>query len=146
MNPTIAKSRISRTDTRALLYIGVQILVMQNNHILLVKRRSEFYNHHWCLPSGSLQMGETVFQCASRKLYGETGLISQDMQLFDCVLQEEGDSYIHIAVRTLRYEGTMSNNDPEHCSDMAFFAIEQLPTPIVFTSLAFINKVSLSQA
>jgi len=62
----------------------VAILVYQNDKVLLVKYDQEAANPggSYCLPSGHIKTGETDIAAAVRKLENETGLKTEEKNLF----------------------------------------------------------------
>ena len=57
--------------------IRVGVLILKNNHILLVEHQKENASY-WLIPGGGLDFGETVAECAKREVKEETNL---DIQL-----------------------------------------------------------------
>ncbi len=58
--------------------VCVDVAIVYDNKVLLIKRRGEPAKGEWWLPGGRLYRGETLEDCASRKAKEETGL--------DCVV------------------------------------------------------------
>ncbi len=54
--------------------VCVDVAIVYNNKILLIKRRDEPAKGEWWLPGGRLHKGETLEDCALRKAKEETGL------------------------------------------------------------------------
>ncbi len=58
--------------------VCVDVAIVYDNKVLLIKRRDEPAKGEWWLPGGRLYKGETLTDCALRKAKEETGL--------DCIL------------------------------------------------------------
>ncbi len=56
------------------VFVTVDNIVTQNNHILLIKRKSEYGSGLWALPGGFLNQRETLKESALRELKEETKL------------------------------------------------------------------------
>ncbi len=54
-------------------HIGVGILLIRNNHLLLVKRKYNPDAGYWSIPGGHLDLGEKVEKAAEREAFEETG-------------------------------------------------------------------------
>ena len=55
--------------------VGVGIVVVENDHILLIKRGREPGKGLWAVPGGKVEVGETLRETAQREMLEETGLI-----------------------------------------------------------------------
>ena len=62
---------------------AVSALVFRDDSVLLVKRRDEPSQGLWSPPGGSLEMGETVAQAATREVREETGVVVRPMRVVD---------------------------------------------------------------
>ena len=68
----LAKTVNKLNDKDELIIVGVgAIVVNRENRVLIGKRRD---NGQWCVPGGSLEIGETLKQAAVRELFEETGI------------------------------------------------------------------------
>jgi len=54
--------------------VGVGVVVRHAGRFLLVRRGKPPGEGQWSLPGGSLELGETVFDCAEREAFEETGI------------------------------------------------------------------------
>lgn len=54
--------------------LGVGAVVVDDEHLLLVRRAHAPYAGHWSLPGGRVEEGETVAEAVTRELREETGL------------------------------------------------------------------------
>lgn len=54
--------------------IGVGVAVIQDRHILLIKRGGEPNKGFWAVPGGKVDLGETLQEAARREVMEETGL------------------------------------------------------------------------
>ena len=55
-------------------WIGIGAIVLRDDHVLLIKRGKPPAAGGWSLPGGSLELGETFAQAATREVREETGI------------------------------------------------------------------------
>lgn len=54
-------------------HIGVGVLLIRDNHLLLIKRKYDPDAGYWSIPGGHLDLGEKVKKAAEREAFEETG-------------------------------------------------------------------------
>ena len=67
-------------------------MIIADGHVVLIKRRYEPLAGRWSLPGGSLEVGESLADGASRELREETGLeveVGPIVEVFDRILRDE---------------------------------------------------------
>ena len=72
----VDKEKITAFDTRRYPirpHIGVGILLVRDNHLLLIKRKYNPDKGFWSIPGGHLDLGEEVEIAAEREGFEETG-------------------------------------------------------------------------
>jgi len=72
----VDKKELSAFDTRKYPvrpYVGVGVLLVRDNHLLLVKRKYNPDAGYWSIPGGHLDLGEKVETAAMREAFEETG-------------------------------------------------------------------------
>ncbi len=70
------KEELTAFDTRhypVRPHIGVGVMLVRNNHLLLVKRKFNPDAGYWSIPGGHLNLGEKVQDAAVREAEEETG-------------------------------------------------------------------------
>lgn len=70
------KEKLTIYDTRhypVRPHIGVGIMMVRNNHLLLIKRKYNPDAGYWSIPGGHLDLGERTQTAAERELLEETG-------------------------------------------------------------------------
>jgi ADP-ribose pyrophosphatase YjhB (NUDIX family) len=124
-------------NDRVLIIVGARCLVRDDQgRILLIKRAD---NGRWALPAGTMELGETISECATRELWEETGLQTRALTLIGIdsnVGQSHtpnmfGHAYQHIAVafRIDEYEGALLRTTDE-TTDAAFYPTDALPADV----------------
>jgi len=111
---------------------GSVIIENEQGEILLGKRTD---NLKWGYAGGSIELGETVEDCAKRELTEETGLTADELEFFMINSGEEthyiypnGDEVYNVEVVYIcrRYHGTITPQK-EELSELRFFSIDDLP-------------------
>ena len=59
-------------SNRDFIFVGTGVIVVNEQGNILMGKRTD--NNEWCIPGGSLEIGEQLEECASRELYEETGI------------------------------------------------------------------------
>ena len=54
--------------------VGVGAITVKDEKVLLVKRGVEPSKGLWAIPGGTLELGETLQECAAREILEETGI------------------------------------------------------------------------
>lgn len=104
----------------------------EKGNVLLQKRADDFT---WCVPGGSMELGETPEEAARREFFEETGLELGNLKLFNVMSGEDshftypnGDEIYAVDINYVCYEysGTFKKQD-EEVLELQFFDIDKLP-------------------
>ncbi|MBQ9124050.1 MAG: NUDIX hydrolase [Lachnospiraceae bacterium] len=104
----------------------------ENGKVLLQKRADDFT---WCVPGGSMELGETPEEAARREFFEETGLELGDLTLYNVMSGEDshftypnGDEVYAVDINFICYDysGTIKMQE-EEVLDLRFFAMNELP-------------------
>lgn len=125
--------------SRPMLLPGVRALIFNSRGEILLQRRTDMPT--WCLPSGSVELGETALEALKREVAEETSLAvleAEPMGLYSgptqTVAYPNGDKIqcFSIAFLVRRWQGEPRADGIEG-SEVRFFALDGLPpelTPI----------------
>jgi ADP-ribose pyrophosphatase YjhB (NUDIX family) len=120
-------------DERVLISIGAHGVVRDPAGRILLIQRSD--DHTWALPGGTMELGETLRECAIREVREESGLHAHSVTPFglytrarDWFPNPYGHSYQYISLmcRVDGYDGDLARVTDESV-DAAFFAPTELP-------------------
>ncbi|MBR2761160.1 MAG: NUDIX hydrolase [Solobacterium sp.] len=118
---------------RPLLQCAASVIIENSNGEILLGKRTD--NHKWGYAGGSIELGETIEDCACRELFEETGLIADELRFFMINSGEEthyiypnGDEVYNVEVVYLcsKYHGTLAPQ-PDEIEELRFFPVSALP-------------------
>ena len=66
-------------DTQDIIFVGTGVLLLDESNRVLIAERTD--NHAWCIPGGSLEVGESLAHCACREVFEETGIMVNESDL-----------------------------------------------------------------
>lgn len=114
---------------------GSVIIENEKGEILLGKRTD---NHKWGYAGGSIELNETVEECAKRELFEEMGLIADELEFFMVnsgpevhYIYPNGDEVYNVEIIYLcrKYHGTLKRQE-EEVEELCFFALADIPAEI----------------
>ena len=112
--------------------IGAFIIVMQNNQILLGKRKNSYKAGMYGCPGGRLEIEESLEASAARELFEETNLTANHLEYLGVIRErQDGYNFIHFAYLCKEVEGTVHLKEPDKCESWNFYNLNSLPTPIL---------------
>ncbi len=118
---------------RPLLQCAASVIIINERGELLLGKRTD--NQKWGYAGGSMNLGESVEDCARRELLEEMNLIADELEFFMINSGEEthyiypnGDEVYNVEIVYLcrKYHGDMRPQESE-LSELRFFPPDQLP-------------------
>ena len=103
-------------------------VIIQDEGILLIKRKNEPYKDKWALPGGFVEYGEKVEDSVIREVFEETGLKTKINYLFNVYSDPNRDPRGHTITLVYILEstgGTLKGGDD--ASEAKFFNTADLP-------------------
>jgi 8-oxo-dGTP diphosphatase len=123
--------------------VGIGVLVLKKNEILLGKRRGSHGEGEWAFPGGSLEYGESFFECARRELDEEVGSHFKVRYLEPIsvinLTEYMPKHYIDIGMYCEWVSGDPEVMEPDKCEEWRWFNVSNLPTPRFATIDRIIN-------
>lgn len=122
--------------TRPMLLPGVRALIFNSRQEILLQRRTDMPT--WCLPSGSVELGESALEALKREVAEETSLAvleAEPMGLYSgpaqTITYPNGDKIYCFSIAFLvhRWQGEPRADGVEG-SEVRFFALDGLPSEL----------------
>mgnify|MGYP000851305395 FL=1 len=119
--------------SRPLILPGVRALIFDHCGDLLLQRRTDMPT--WCLPSGSVELGESALDAVRREVREETALVVEEAEAMgvysgptQTITYPNGDKIqcFSLAFIIRRWRGTPKADGVEG-SDVRFFPLDGLP-------------------
>lgn len=115
--------------------VDVHVLLLRGTELLLTKRRGGAFDGMWHLPSGKLDTGENVLTAAARETAEEIGvLITPDALTHVHTLHVNGsgpEPRLGLFFTASTWIGEPSNREPEKCSGLGWFDLNELPDDLI---------------
>lgn len=119
-------------------YIGVGVGAMVFNdkgEVFLSQRGHQAKNERgtWEFPGGKVEFGETLANAVKREFQEEYGMDIELVELLaidDHILPDEGQHWVSPTYVARHIGGTPTIQEPEKCSAIGWFAIDELPQPL----------------
>ena len=92
----------------------VMIYNTETNEVVVQQRLKRWIG--WAFPGGGLEAGESLYDCAEREVFEETGLIVSNLKLCGMVhwCEKETDTrYICFMYKTSEFSGTLTSSNDE---------------------------------
>ncbi|GAA1011104.1 hypothetical protein Aple_056930 [Acrocarpospora pleiomorpha] len=121
--------------------VDVHVILEQTGHILLCLRAGTGYaDGLYCLPSGHLDEGETIVDCAIREAREEVGITIDPKHLQPATvlhhLSPEGRPRVGFFFVTHTWTGEPTNAEPSKCAKVDWVPADLLPDNTVPYTMA----------
>ncbi len=112
--------------------VDVHVILQRGDQLLLCLREGTGYRDGWyCLPSGHLEEGETVVECAVREAREEVGVHVAPASLRPATvvhhLSPEGRPRLGVFFAAFEWDGDPYNAEPHKCAKVEWASADQLP-------------------
>lgn len=127
---------------------GVSVFVIQNNKVLLGKRKGLDGGETWGLPGGHLEFGESFEECASRETKEEVNINLLNIKFYTAynnisIINKIKRHYINIFMVAYDFNGEIKNNEKDKCYGWEWFQINNLPNPLYFPLQKFTEQYNI---
>lgn len=113
--------------------VGVTTIIRKGNLVLLGERISKKHGNTWFFPSGHLEVGERILDCARRETLEETGLEINNLRLSpyltEDIFTDSNNHYISLFTIADYAGGEATVVEPDKCAQWGWFSWNNLPKP-----------------
>ena len=114
-------------DDYKTFHVGINVFLIKDGSLLLGLRKGVFGDGTWGLVGGHLEPGEGMMEGAARELAEETGLKALKLSFTNLVNDRSGAKhYIQVGFEVDEYSGEPKILEPDRCSELKFFALNNL--------------------
>lgn len=110
--------------------VAVHIFLLRENSVLLLRRANTGYEDgNYSVVAGHLDSGESVTQAAVREAKEEVGvdLRPADLRAVGVMHRVSNEERIDFFLSAIKWAGTVSNREPDKCSELRWCALDALP-------------------
>lgn len=119
-------------------FLSAVYLIIRNkdNEILLGRRQgTKLWPGFLALPAGHVDMGENAYETLIREAKEELGIQISVRDIIDtfvvCRRNKSLMPYYDVYFEIGSYNGNIKINEPDKCSELAWYSIENLPTDMI---------------
>ncbi len=113
--------------------VGVAVVIFRQGKCLLGKRKKSPEKNSWQCPGGFMRSGESVFECARRKVKEETGLVIHNLKYGPYTNNRFIDDSVHTVTLYVvaEYLGeAMDEKEKDRAKCWQWFNLNELPQPL----------------
>jgi len=113
----------------------------KTGQVLMLLRKGSHGDDTWCMPGGHLEFGETLEQCVAREAKEEADIDVKNLEIISLsndVAYEK--HYITIGMIAHEWTGTPQIMEPEKCTDMRWFSLDNLPNNLFHATKKIIEN------
>lgn len=124
--------------------VGI-VLIDREGKILLGKRESSYGKGLWSIPTGHVKWGETFKQTAEREMLEELGIKPKNIKLVGLNNYRDSEKrrqYVNIDFLVDDYDGEIEILEPKKFSELDWFLLSNLPTPMSSATMISLKSVS----
>lgn len=113
---------------------AVYLILIKENKVLLLKRANTGYEDgNYSLVAGHMDGNETIKQAMIREAYEEAGIIidENDMEIAAFLHRKTDPERFDFFLRCDRWSGEVTNMEPDKCSELSWYDINNLPENII---------------
>lgn len=129
--------------------VDVHLFLVRDGCVLLTRRANTgFADGLLHLVSGHLEGGEDVVAAVAREAHEEVGVQvrREDLECVHVMHHRHGDdARIGLFFRATRWEGEPVNREPEKCSEVAWWPLDDLPDDVIAYPAEAMRRIALGE-
>ncbi len=113
---------------------AVYLIAIRENKVLLLKRANTGYEDgNYSLVAGHMDGNETIKQAMIREASEEAGIIidENDIEIVAFLHRKTDPERFDIFLKCDKWSGEVTNMEPDKCSELSWFDINNLPSNII---------------
>jgi 8-oxo-dGTP pyrophosphatase MutT (NUDIX family) len=122
------------TIERFRLVSAVHLFLVRDGRVLLLRRQNTGYEDgKYSVVAGHLDGGETIKAAARREAWEEAGIriVPQDLHVVGVMHRRSDDERIDFFLVAERWQGAVSNCEPDKCDQLDWFPVDDLPENVI---------------
>lgn len=118
------------------IWLGIMVVMVdEENHILMGKRKNAFAAGEFGIPGGHVEIGELFQKAAMREIKEETTVCvkKNELQLIAMSNYIEPDwkrQYITFEFKVDKWNGQIQTGEPNKCEGWEWYDLDNLPSPL----------------
>ena len=122
--------------------VSVNLVVSQDDKICLMRRYNTGWNDGmYALMGGHVEDGENPLDAAVREAKEELGITVEQQNLSHLLTMAVSPDHIYLYFGVSKYDGKITNTEPDQCDDISFFAKGALPDNIIGADKKALNTI-----
>lgn len=114
--------------------VNVYLILQKEGQVLLQLRQNTGYlDHHWSLVAGHVEPGEAATAALIREAQEELNIciLPDHLHLIHIMHRKTNRMNVDIFFSCKEWKGEPMNAEPKKCKEIAFFSLNDLPSPLV---------------
>ncbi len=128
----LAKNEGIKAELHRCIGLTVDIVIIHNNGVVLIKRKRDPYRGFWAIPGGFVEYGESVEEAAVREAKEETGLDVHLIKTVGVYSDPSRDPRGHTVSVAFLAVGQGSLKAGDDAGEAKVFDIDSLPSNLAF--------------
>ncbi|PCI24834.1 DNA mismatch repair protein MutT [Candidatus Peregrinibacteria bacterium] len=126
--------------------VGVGAMVFNDQGLVFMAKRGKNVRNEagrWEFPGGAVSFGETLEEAIKREFKEECGVeicIKEMLCVTDHILPEVGQHWVSPTFIASLVSGVPTIKEPEKCSEIGWFSLDNLPSPLMTVSENSVKK------